>query len=243
MPEEFRLLAGDCTATFAGREERTVRGRLLVLIKPDGTTLVHDADGYQPVSWLTRADAVTVEVDGEAFGVTARDDGRSLRVVSHDVAGRATFPAASAGPPVGTCPDCGGALVRARGDVACLDCARRHGLPDGATVLDRTCGDCGLPLLSVARGERFEICTDRSCDPLADRVAERFDGEWACPDCGAPLSVLSRGRLLAGCSRHPDCETAFAIPAGEVVDDCPCGLPVFETPGGRRCLDGSCDRY
>jgi DNA topoisomerase-1 len=242
VPDDFHVLAGDCTTTFSGREERTVRGRVVVLAKPDGTVLVHDADGYQPVAWLTRADGVTVEADGDAFGVTAREGDRRLRTVSHDFAGRATFPATAAGPEVGACPDCGGALVRADGAVGCLGCERAHGLPAGATTLDRTCPDCGLPLVRAVRGAPFEVCLDRDCDPLVERVRERFGGAWDCPDCGAPLAVLERGGLLAACSAHPDCETAFSLPAGEVVDDCPCGLPVFETPAGRRCLDGTCDR-
>jgi DNA topoisomerase-1 len=30
------------------------------------------------------------------------------------------------------------------------------------------------------------------------------------------------------------------MPSGLVVGDCDCGLPLFETAGGTRCLDASC---
>ena len=238
----MRLFAGDCTTTFEGASERTHRGRVVTLLKPDRTVLVHDADGYQPVAWLTRADSVTVE-DADAFGVVARADGQVLRVTCHEETGRADYPVSSAGVPVGVHPETGGALVRASGAVRDVDSGERYPLVAGATVLDRPCPDCGLPLMSVERGAVFEVCVDRACDPLDDRVRDRFDRAWTCPDCGSDLRVLRRrGRLLAGCDAYPDCETAFTIPAGVVVDDCECSLPVFETATGRRCLDGSCDR-
>jgi len=277
----IRVLAGECTTTFTGGRERVQRGHVVVVVKPDKTVLVHDADGYQPVAWLTRADSVTVEigpaaggagepvegVDGPAgsnsgpdrradsdagvgssgprpgFGVTARAGDQELRVVSHRSAGWVRFPASAAGVPVGACPDCGGALVRTRGSVACLGCDRDHGLPDGGEVLDAACDDCGLPLVRVRRGAPIEVCLDRRCDPLVDRVRDLFDRTWTCPDCGADLRVIERGGLLLGCDAYPDCETAFAFPAGPVVDRCGCGLPVFRTAGGRRCLDRTCDRF
>lgn len=239
-----RVLAGDCTVRFEGSRERTQRGHVVVVIKPDRTTLVHDADGYQPAAWLTRPDSLTVEADADAFGVTARTDEQRLRVVSHAVAGRATFPVSPAGVPVGRHPDTGGALVRTGGAVVDLDGDDRYPLVAGATVLEETCDDCDLPLMAVERGAAFEVCLDRDCDPLDAAVRERFDRAWTCPDCGSDLRIVRRrGRLLAGCDAHPDCETAFTVPAGIVVDDCPCGLPVFETATGRRCLDGTCDRF
>jgi DNA topoisomerase-1 len=253
--QRARVFAGECTTRYerggegTATRERTRRGHVVVLVKPDRTVLVHDADGYQPVAWLTRPDSLTIEdEDGDGdgdggFGLTARTGEETLRVVSHAVAGRATYPVSAAGVPVGTCPDCGGSLVRAGGAVACLDCDARYGLPAGATVLDRRCPDCGLPLARVERGEAFEVCVDAGCDALADRVAARFDGRYDCPDCGRALrTVRARGRTFLGCAGHPDCETTFSIPAGVVVGDCACGLPVFETATGRRCVDPTCDR-
>jgi DNA topoisomerase-1 len=240
MPDAIRAFAGDCTVET---DDRTHRGRVLVLVKPDRTVLVHDAEGYQPVAWLTRADAVTVESEGEGFGLTARLDDRRLRVTADRVR-RAVYRATPAGVPVGTHPESGGALVRSGGAVVDVDAGTRYPLVAGATVLESACSDCGLPLMRVDRGATFEVCVDRGCQPLDDAVRERFDREWTCPDCGHDLRLIRRaGRLLAGCDAYPDCETAFTVPAGVVVDDCPCGLPVFETATGRRCLDGTCDRW
>lgn len=241
--ERTRIFAGECTTTFEGTRERTQRGHVVVVVKPDRTVLVHDADGYQPVAWLTRPDSLTVESDGD-FGLVARTDDQTLRVAAHRTAGHASYPVSEAGVPVGRHPETGEALVRAGGAVLAIDSGERYPLPAGATVLDGTCDDCGLPLMRVDRGDVFELCVDRACESLDDAVRERFDGAWTCPDCGSDLRTIRRGRqLLAGCDAYPDCETAFSIPAGVVVDECPCGLPAFETATGRRCLDATCDRY
>ncbi|MGM0592387.1 MAG: topoisomerase DNA-binding C4 zinc finger domain-containing protein [Halobacteriota archaeon] len=240
----MRIFAGECTTRFEGTRERLQRGWVVVLVKTDKTVLVHDATGYQPVAWLTRPDSLTIETDGRGFGLTARTDEQVLRVVSHTVSGRAVYPATRAGIPVGECPECAGPLVRTGGDVVCLGCAAGYSLPPGATVLDSTCEDCGLPEIRVARGDRFELCLDRACDPLDDHVRDRFDREWDCPDCGDDLRIVrAGGGLLAGCDAYPDCDTAFSISAGVVTDTCPCGLPVFDTAAGPRCLDGTCDRF
>jgi len=151
MVEEIRVVAGECTTEFEGRRELTQRGHVVCVCKPDGTVLVHDADGYQPVAWLTRADAVSIA--GDPPTVEARADDGRLVAEFHGVRGRASYPAGVAGVPVGDCPDCGGRLVRAGGRVTCVGagCDADYGLPSGATVLGTTC-DCGLPRLRVERG-------------------------------------------------------------------------------------------
>ncbi len=242
MPERLRVLAGDCHVTERGDRTRTYRGRVVVLIKPDDTTLVHDADGYQPVAWLTRPESVVVEGDGDGFTVTAREGSRRLRVVAEAATASRALPVTEAGIPVGTCPDDGGPLVRSGGDVVCLDCADRWGLPAGASVTDATCPDCGLPKIRVERGEQFHLCLDASCDPLADAVRDRFDREWDCPDCDGDLVVRSApGRVFLACE-HDECGTTLSLPSGVAVDDCACGLPILETATGRHCLDGACPR-
>jgi DNA topoisomerase-1 len=77
----------------------------------------------------------------------------------------------------------------------------------------------------------------------SDPIRERFDRERDCPECDGDLRVLRRGGLIAGCEHYPDCDTGFGIPRGTVDGVCDCGLPVFDTPGGRRCLDTGCERY
>ena len=244
MTETIRVFAGDCTVTSEGARERTLRGYVVCVVKPDRTVLVHDAEGYQPVDWLTRADSVTVETEGDSFSLTARAEDRRLRVVSHAPTGRREFPASEAGVPVGDCPDCGDRLVRAGGDVVCLGCDERYGLPPGATVLEKSCDDCGLPLMRVERGEELTVCVDWRCESLTAAVRDAVDGRWDCPDCESPLRVVDRGsRAFLGCDAYPECETTFSIPAGVAVGDCDCGLPVFETAAGRRCLDGTCERF
>ena len=262
MSGSFRLFAGECTTEFegAGPRARRQRGHVVCLVKPDDTVLVHDADGYQPVAWLTRPEALTVESD--PIRIVARDGDQRLRVTVHEeyalssvpaseqcerggaghgTAWSARVPASAAGSPVGTCPGCGGTLARTNGGVSCIDCDERYGLPGDATVLEEPC-DCGLPRLRAERGAAFEVCLDRECESLDDAVRVAFDRAWDCPDCGDDLRIIRRGGLLAGCDAYPDCETAFSIPRGVVAGTCDCGLPAFRTgSGSARCLDATCD--
>ncbi|MGM0604821.1 MAG: topoisomerase DNA-binding C4 zinc finger domain-containing protein [Halobacteriota archaeon] len=241
MTTHLRVFTGDCTTIFDGTRDRVQRGRVVTVVKPDRTVLVHDADGYQPVAWLTRPDEITIEEDDEGFSIVARTDSQTLRVVSNDHASSWTAPIGAAGTPVGTCPDCDGPMVRVRSEVSCLDCGDRYGLPSGASMLETSCAACGLPQMAVERGDRFELCIDYACESLASAVRDRFGGEWDCPDCTGSLDVKSPdGRIFLGCDRYPECETTFSIPAGVVVDECDCGLATFATAGGKRCLDGSC---
>ncbi|MFT4890026.1 MAG: DNA topoisomerase-1 [Halobacteriales archaeon] len=237
--ETTRVFAGDCTAVHDRDERSEFRGRVIVVVKADNTVLVHDAEGYQPVAWLTRAESVACERD--AGRIVARNGEERLRVLVHDEDGFARYRTSSAGVPVGKCPACGDELVREGGAVACIGCGDRYGLPARATVRDDRC-DCGLPRIRVERGVPLDLCLDRSCEPLVEAVAEEFDRVWSCPDCGSDLRILRRGGLLVGCDAYPDCDVSYSFPAGVVVDTCECGLPVFRTPSGRRCLDATCER-
>lgn len=235
-----RTLAGDCTVRYEGTDVREERGAVLVVIKPDGTVLVHDRDGYQPVAWLTRAADVAYYHDGGAR-IEAVDDDVTLTVVCHTEFGGGHYAVSRAGEHVGECPACGGPLVRAPESVRCLECDDAFGVPRDASVSPEPCPDCDLPTMTVERGARFELCVDRDCDSLDDHVHEAFDREWICPDCGGDLLVLRRGGLIAGCEQYPDCEAGYSIPAGSVAGSCSaCGLPRFETADGVRCLDATC---
>ncbi|WP_435365512.1 topoisomerase DNA-binding C4 zinc finger domain-containing protein [Haloarchaeobius sp. DYHT-AS-18] len=234
-----RVFAGDCSVVFDGADRVEHRGHVVVVVKPDDTVLVHDAKGYQPVAWLTRASEVWVTNDGK-LDLRARDGDQTLLVKSHQLHLTGSYPTSTAGTPAGRCPDCSGALVRIRRAVTCLDCERHHGIPTDAVVHGGRC-ECGLPRMRVERGAPLDLCIDRDCESLDSAVVERFDRAWDCPECGDDLRVLRRGGLLAGCDAYPDCDTGFSFPAGTVVASCECGLPVFETASGRRCLDSTCE--
>ncbi|MFP8953263.1 DUF91 domain-containing protein [Natrialbaceae archaeon A-arb3/5] len=243
IDDAIRVLAGDCTVIAEGQDRTEYRGRVTTIVKPDNTVLVHDVDGYQPVAWLTRADSVSSNrTDG--FTLVAKKDTQTLRIAAHEQDGFAHYPTSAAGTPVGTCPDCNGALVRSNG-VQCVDCGDRYGVPSDATIrTDQSHCDCGLPRMRVERGLAFNLCLDRNCESLDEAVSEAFDREWNCPesDCDGDLRILRRGGLIAGCEHYPDCDTGFAMPAGIVDGECGCGLPTFETRNGARCLDARCDR-
>lgn len=238
-PTDFRVIAGDCLVELAGDVDDTVRGHVLVIIKPDDTVLVHDLDGFQPVAWLTRAD--TVRYNADQAVLTAVDGDQWLRVgVEHPTFDRRVA-GSVAGTPIGSCPECVNTLVATRDAVSCIGCDNRYGLPDGATMTDSTCA-CGLPEFRVERGDVFDLCIDRNCAPLTDAVADRFDNAWDCPDCSSgTLRVIRRGRLLIGCDRYPECQTAFQFPTGIHDGTCGCGLPQFRHGDRLRCLDGTCD--
>lgn len=235
----IRTIVGDCLVRFDGRRERTVRGKTLIVIKPDDTVLVHDVDGYQPVAWLTRPEDLSVTTD--PLWVVASDGDESLRIEAAEgsTLGLQEHGVSVAGIPVGDCC-CGGPLVRTNDTVVCLDCDERFSLPQGAHVTDGCC-ECGLPTFRVDRGDTFELCLDYECGSLLNAVADRFDGEWDCPNCDGALDVIRRGTLMAGCEHYPDCETGFAIPDGNLLGDCDCGLPLFDTGDGNRCLDATCE--
>ncbi|MFB6120939.1 MAG: DUF91 domain-containing protein [Halobacteriaceae archaeon] len=238
MQDTLRVLAGDCTVTYEDDEgTRTQRGRVVVAIKPDGTVLVHDADGYRPAAWLTRADTVAVSREGDDFRLVAGDGGTRLAVESHETFGRVRFPVSAAGPPVGDCPDCRAPMVRDGDEIACTDCRSRYPIPRDAAVTDEACPDCGLPTVRVERGAELTVCVDRHCQPLAEAVGERFDGEWPCPDCGRGMRIRRERGLRAVC---PDCERRLRVPVGTVAGDCDCGLPLFDTGDGARCPDPDC---
>ena len=255
--ETATLYAGDATVVEDATDRREYRGRVVVLAKPDGTVLVHDDAGYQPVAWLTRADAVTVTDDDDGLRVTAHDERADdwLRVTGHDARGRDTsgredasahralsgrYPVSVAGEPVGDCPNCDGALVDTGGAVACVHCDQRHGYPDDATLHGATCS-CGLPRMRVERGAAIDCCVDRDCERLDDHVRDHLDRAFTCPACDGDLVVQRERGLFLACEHRPDCDTAYYVPSGVHDGTCDCGLPAFAVANGRRCLDATCD--
>ncbi|GAA0650801.1 endonuclease NucS domain-containing protein [Salarchaeum japonicum] len=238
MQDSTRVLAGDCTVTYDNGRTTTQRGEVVVLVKPDNTVLVHDDSGYQPAAWLTRPNSVQFERDTSGFALVATKNDERLRVDSHADYGSAHYPVTPAGPTVGRCPDCDSVLVRDGARVTCLGCRTAYALPRDATLTENTCEDCGLPTFRADRGDTFECCLDRTCESLDDAVIDAFDAEWSCR-CGSILGIERRRALDAVCD---DCDAVYRIPSGVVDGTCDCGLPAFDTPSGRRCLDATCDR-
>jgi len=238
MQDSMRVVAGDCTVTYENGETEEKRGEVVVLVKPDNTVLVHDDSGYRPAAWLTRPDAVRFERDETGFSLVAGKGTERLTVESHADYGHAFYPVSPAGTEVGTCPECDCALVRDGGRVVCTGCRATYRLPRDAEITDDTCADCGLPRFRVDRGDTFTLCLDRACESLDDAARERFDGAWDCR-CGGTFAIERRRALDAVCN---SCDAVYRIPTGVVDDTCACGLPAFETPSGRRCLDATCDR-
>ena len=237
----YRIIAGECVVETRGTINETHRGQILTIAKPDGTVLVHDTAGYKPIAWITRADSVTT--DSTNGTLTAVDGDQWVSVtVEHGFIDR-RLPASPAGSPVSDCPSCGGTLVDASGEIYCLGCRVAYGLPSGATLREESCA-CGLPTMRIERGDVFDLCIDRECEPMEEAIAERFDRKWSCPDstCTGTLRVLRRSRLIVGCSAYPDCEVAYTLPNGVIDGHCSCGLPRFANESGLRCLDSSCDR-
>jgi DNA topoisomerase-1 len=237
MQDAIRVLAGECAVRYevGGETERDLRGDVVVIVKPDDTVLVHDADGYQPAAWLTRPGVVRYTRDARGFRLDAADGDERLVVESATEHGDAHYPASPAGPPVGTC-ECDGTLVRDGGRVVCVDCRATYPIPRDAAVTGETCPDCALPLLRVARGVEVTACLDRDCRPIAAAVSAAVDGEWPCR-CGGGLEIETNRGLHAVCE---DCGERHRLPRGTGAGTCECGLPAFETGDGTRCLDAEC---
>jgi DNA topoisomerase-1 len=234
MTPSTEVIAGRCTATYDDGDVHEYRGDVVMICKPDDTVLVHDAEGYQPVAWLSRADRVAIGDDG----LRAWCDDAFLAVSVHDRYGGGRFPTGTAGTPVAPCPDCDETFVRASGRVSCVECDATYGLPGDATVLESTCEDCGRPEIAVERGQRFEVCLDPGCDPLEAAVAAAFDRVWSCPDCGEDLRVRRRGGLLLGCEAYPECEWSRSFPRETFDGECACGLPTVS----EGCVNEQCER-
>lgn len=241
MQDAIRVLAGECTVTFDGNETKAERGEVVTVVKPDNTVLVHDADGYQPAAWLTRADVVRYARDADGFRIVAGKGGQQLEIESHAEHGDAHYPASPAGEPVGECPTCGGVFVRGSSGVTCVGCRATYSIPRDANVLDAVCGECGLPTFRVERGYGVEVCLDPSCQTIAESVRETIEERddeprWRC-GCGGELRVERRRGLRTICE---ECGDIYAIPRGVLAGSCDCGRPSIRTGNGVRCLATDC---
>lgn len=239
MQNAIRIFAGACTVNYEGEADTRQQGTVLTIVKPDNTVLIHDASGYQPAAWLTRPETVEITHNAEGYEIVATADDHRLSVRSVDHHGHMQYPISPAGAPVGTCPDCEQAMVRAGGAVVCIGCLTSLSLPHDATVAEACCPTCRLPTMILQRGAEVRVCLDETCDSLVSHLAERFDGRWSCPTCDGVMLMGRDGSLQLECA---DCDRRHTVPAGLVSERCSCGLPRFGTARGDRCLDTDCDR-
>ncbi len=73
MARRTLIVAGDCHVHYAGRANSTLEnGERLLIIKSDGSLLVHRPTGYEPVNWQPSGSVFHVEVKDdllEVYGV------------------------------------------------------------------------------------------------------------------------------------------------------------------------------
>ncbi len=64
------MVAGNCHVHYAGRANSTLEyGERLLIIKSDGSLLVHRPTGYEPVNWQPSGSVFHVEVNGDKLEV------------------------------------------------------------------------------------------------------------------------------------------------------------------------------
>ncbi len=120
---------------------------------------------------------------------------------------------------VGTCPTCGGNLVKRysfktkASFVGCSnypDCTTIYSIPKGTNFLKKKCEKCGLPIISFGK-PRQRACLDPNCgkDTTKPHQPEKV-GE--CPECGKQLLKRS-GRYgdFIGCSGFPKCRFTCSV--------------------------------
>jgi DNA topoisomerase-1 len=197
-------IAGDCNVYFDGRRETRQRGHVLVVVKPDDTVLVHDADGYQPVAWLTRP-ADDVSEAGTPVG-NCRCGGQLIRsggdVLCLDCAGRHSLP--SGATTLDSTCDCGLPLFRVERGTEfelCLDYECGSLLDAVSERFDRAwdCPNCDGDLRVLRRGGLIAGCENY---PDCDTGFSIPDGTISEPcDCGLPRFETASGErcLDSGC--------------------------------------------
>lgn len=74
--EDIITLHVSCTITYKGRAESEIEpGERTVLIKPDGTVLVHGDEKYQPINWQSPGATVKADLNNkDQLVITAEDD-------------------------------------------------------------------------------------------------------------------------------------------------------------------------
>ncbi len=75
------IIVGECTVSYAGRAASKLGpGERIVIIKPDGTFLVHQPFKTPPVNYQKTGTVFTTDYDGEKITITGRNKGEVLSV-------------------------------------------------------------------------------------------------------------------------------------------------------------------
>ncbi len=70
------FLVGECSVDYAGRAKSTLEpGERMLIIKADGSLLVHRSTGYEPVNWMPGSNVI--------FHVQSREHVLEIRAVRH----------------------------------------------------------------------------------------------------------------------------------------------------------------
>lgn len=81
-----------CSVEYEGRAESTIeKGDRVILIKPDGTVLVHGDENYQPINWQSPGAEVTADLDENNNLVILAEDSEYLEITCYDVYGLTVF--------------------------------------------------------------------------------------------------------------------------------------------------------
>jgi RecB family endonuclease NucS len=82
------IVAGSCKVHYTGRANSTLEpGERLLIIKEDGSLLVHRPVGYEPVNWQPSGSVFHVETKGEAIEIRAvrRKPHENVRAIFNEV--------------------------------------------------------------------------------------------------------------------------------------------------------------
>ena len=216
--DAIRVLSGDCTVVADGERREERRGHVTVVLKPDNTVLVHDADGYQPVAWLTRAEAVSCSRrDGNGDGIagpttiTGRPERDGWRA-REGASGSSTRD-----------------RRELRGDTGPHTGEQPTGASGAAFTIDARDGDERLRVVAHTEDGYASYPTTQAGHPVG-----------ACPGCDGSLVRSGRTVSCIGCGDR------FRLPDGATVrrERCSCGLPRLRVERGAPldvCLDRECD--
>lgn len=76
------LLVGSCDIEFRGRARSTLaKGERIVLIKPDGTLLVHKKEGHKPVNWNPPGSHQHVKANADSVKIISTRENPKEKVV------------------------------------------------------------------------------------------------------------------------------------------------------------------